>query len=192
MDPVHTPGRLRSQPVKVHTPACHDCHDDTTSLPAPLASAAARRGVIQRTSAGTAQVRRRRARLPSGRPVAVRLRGVAGPDRDGLGPPLRGDAQIAAAFKAAAQACSGGDPQASPSAQLRCAAITQLCVHTGRRRMTLTWARADGSGSRLTVRRHRSCPATCGRSGWLVRKSSCRWKNAWVIDPAEPGRGCRD
>jgi hypothetical protein len=52
MDAVHTPGRLRSQPVKVHTPACHDCHDG-------------------------------------------------------------------------AQVCSGGDPQANPSAQLRCAAITR-------------------------------------------------------------------
>jgi hypothetical protein len=64
---------------------------------------------------------------------------LGSPDRDGLGPPLRGDAQIAAAFKAAAQVRSGGDPQASPSAQLRCAAIIQFCVHTGRRRMTLTW-----------------------------------------------------
>src|SRR5947208_14184542 len=36
MDPVQTPGRLRTQLIKVHTPACHDCHDDTTSLPAPL------------------------------------------------------------------------------------------------------------------------------------------------------------
>ncbi len=41
MDPVQTPGRLRSQPIKVHTPACHDCHDDTTSLPVPLHSVAA-------------------------------------------------------------------------------------------------------------------------------------------------------
>src|ERR1700688_1194460 len=31
MDTVQTPGRLRSQLTKVHTPACHDCHDDTTS-----------------------------------------------------------------------------------------------------------------------------------------------------------------
>jgi PhzF family phenazine biosynthesis protein len=35
------------------------------------------------------------------------------------------------------------------------------------------------------------CLATCGGSGWLVKKSSCRWNNAWVIDPAELRRGCR-
>jgi hypothetical protein len=27
MDPVQAPGRLRSQLIKVHPPACHDCHD---------------------------------------------------------------------------------------------------------------------------------------------------------------------
>jgi hypothetical protein len=40
MDPVQAPGRLRSQLIKVRTPASHDCHDDTTSLPAPLHSGA--------------------------------------------------------------------------------------------------------------------------------------------------------
>jgi hypothetical protein len=32
MDPVHTPGRLRPQLIKVHTPGCHDSRDDTTTL----------------------------------------------------------------------------------------------------------------------------------------------------------------
>jgi GNAT superfamily N-acetyltransferase len=37
-----------------------------------------------------------------------------------------------------------------------------------------------------------SVRGTSGRSGWLIRESSCRWENAWLIDPAELRRARND
>ena len=45
--------------------------------------------------------------------------------------------------------------------------------------------------TRLTASRLRFYVVACERSGWLVRKLSCRWKNTGVVDPADLRRGSR-